>query len=386
MYEKKILIITFSLIFFILATGTFLFFPIPFKTGGIIIAFSFFCLSAFALIFVLFSQQKSITALTSEILLVKSEYTARFHDSPEPETIIPDTFSESSPEPESPYKLKLDFAQCQAKLSDMMTTIRTLLQSIKIKEGSAETTKIESDKFISNMSFITENIKKAFDIADNLSTSAKSAFSVSEKVQTGVQAVIAALRDSMQFAETLHQQSEEIHGIVEMLTDISSRINILSINASVVSARAGIHGKPFEVVAKEIRKLSQETDKSLLKISEQIGTITRIINDVVEKIKYAAAQTDNEKSALFSVVGSLQGITLGVEVFRAVSKTAKERSIDQHNFLENLIDTSQKVTEAVTQFNSLEENIAELTEQLNTAESLANNSGSAEKQNEGDSR
>lgn len=205
--------------------------------------------------------------------------------------------------------------------------------------------------------FISENIQKAFDIADNLSTSAKSAFTVSEKVQKGVTLVTTALQESLKSSRVLFEQSQQISGILSLLAEISSRINILSINASIVSARAGTAGRPFKVVAKEIRKLASETEKSLHQIGEDIKNIKLVINNVVEKINYSVEQTDAETNGLLSVVGSLQGITLGVEVFRAVSKAAKEKSVNQSNDL-NLLSRNCSL------FNSVIQNIASLKNDL----------------------
>ncbi|RPJ06407.1 MAG: hypothetical protein EHM28_10140, partial [Spirochaetaceae bacterium] len=217
----------------------------------------------------------------------------------------PESIPKESPSSSELLEYKLKFRK-------MQTALGKLGEMFSLGEINPETARQEADALIRNMTFITESTKKAFDIADNLSLSAKNAFMVSENVQTGIKAVTEALKDALAYATQLFEKSQTIHGIIEMLSDIASRINILSINASIVSARAGVQGRPFEVVAKEIRKLAVATDMSLNKISEQISTIVSTISDVVEKINIANTQTDQEKDALLSVVGSLQGITLGV--------------------------------------------------------------------------
>jgi methyl-accepting chemotaxis protein len=256
------------------------------------------------------------------------------------------------------------FTQELRNFNDRIDNLCTLLSSLKGPTDSINIdqipayTKIET--LLKETTLISENIRKAFDIADNLSNSAKAAFEVSEKVQKGVKLVTSALEDTLRCATVLFEQSQQISGILELLSEISSKINILSINASIVSARAGIHGKPFKVVAKEIRKLASETEKSLKQIAEDIHNIKQVIHDVVGKIKYASEQTDAEKNALISVVGSLQGITLGVEVFRAVSKVARDKSAGQLESITSLSQNWAQYAEAFSKLSFIKENLEQI--------------------------
>ena len=73
--------------------------------------------------------------------------------------------------------------------------------------------------------------------------------------------------------KTLEHTSQQIHQIVSIVTSIAEQTNLLALNASIESARAGEHGKGFAVVAQEVRKLAEETKKSISNISTFIGDI-----------------------------------------------------------------------------------------------------------------
>jgi methyl-accepting chemotaxis protein len=235
----------------------------------------------------------------------------------------------------------------------------TFTENNNLEQPATEISAIQSawENLSKSGTDIQENTTKAFEISDNLSASAKAAFEISEKVQNGINIITAALNDTLKFSELLNNQSQEISKVIEILTDISSKINLLSINASIVSARAGIHGTPFEVVAKEIRKLAEGTDTSLNQIENQIRGIQDVISEVVAKIRHAASETDEEKKSLISVVGTLRGITLGVEVFRAVSKIAKEKSEQQKEILETIHDRFDKLNGKIEMLLGLYNNI-----------------------------
>jgi methyl-accepting chemotaxis protein len=247
-------------------------------------------------------------------------------------------------------------------LESLVENINSILQSAMDRERAADSAENSQGAFedlLKSNENIRENTNKAFDISDNLSGSAKAAFEISEKVQNGIQTITSALSDTLNFSELLYKQSGQISNITEILSDISEKINLLSFNASIVSARAGIHGKAFEVVAREVRKLGLETNSSLSKIEEEIRSIQRVISELVTKIRSAAAETEEEKASLISVVGTLRGITLGVEVFRAVSKIANEKASLQ----QELIDTIKHYCERSLQRTGVLESVYSKTRQ-----------------------
>lgn len=82
--------------------------------------------------------------------------------------------------------------------------------------------------------------------------------------------------------DEIAQQIEKIFGIV---TGIAEQTNLLSLNASIESARAGEHGKGFAVVANEVRKLSEDTKKTVSTVSELVNNTNTQINIVSKHIK-----------------------------------------------------------------------------------------------------
>jgi len=161
----------------------------------------------------------------------------------------------------------------------------------------------------SGTDFVKENVLRSYEISDNLANSAKEAFDLAEKVQSGIMIVTTALTESLHQTEVLYQHSQRIAKILNLLSEVSDKIHILSINASIVSARAGGLGRGFEVVAKEIRSLARETEVSLGEIEEVIGLLQSTISNVIRVVNDADKETELEKSHLISVAGSLQFIT-----------------------------------------------------------------------------
>jgi len=185
------------------------------------------------------------------------------------------------------------------------------------------------DEIEKNSGEIFKSSKQAFDISDNLAGTAKEAFGLSEKVKSGIQLVVETLSETLKQTNDLYIQSHKITKILDLMGDISAKTHVLSINASVVAAREGSHGKTFEVVAKEIRRLAEETESALREIEKLIKNVVKTISDVVEKTKVINRETGDEKKALISVAGALQGVVLSVEIIRTVSNVSQKKSQEQ---------------------------------------------------------
>lgn len=93
------------------------------------------------------------------------------------------------------------------------------------------------------------------------------------------------VKQSSDFIESLGGRSKEIGKIVDVIDEINDQTNLLSLNAAILAAQAGEHGKGFQVVAGEIRKLANRTANSTVEISELIGSVQAEVAGAVRMMK-----------------------------------------------------------------------------------------------------
>jgi len=111
----------------------------------------------------------------------------------------------------------------------------------------------------------------------------------------------------------LSEQSNQIANISDLVGDIASQTNMLSLNAAVEAARAGDHGKGFAVVAAEIRKLAEQSKQSAKKIREIVGQIQRSMESSVTVTEQANQTVNKIVSAINEVALSNQQISMSAK-------------------------------------------------------------------------
>ena len=204
-------------------------------------------------------------------------------------------------------------------LIDEINTLKNAI--VKMLENSAHS----SNELLAKADFLQQQMQELNDTTMNQAT-------MLQETATTMQGIDSSSKDTSDKAKEVIHQSNDIKSVVSIIADIAEQTNLLALNAAIEAARAGEHGRGFAVVADEVRKLAERTQKSLSEINANINILTQSITDIgvsidqqsanVSEINETITQIDNSTGENADRVSTIDSVAS--EVKEMASEISKE--------------------------------------------------------------
>ncbi|MEQ7919019.1 methyl-accepting chemotaxis protein [Xanthomonas sp. WHRI 1810A] len=233
-------------------------------------------------------------------------------------------------------------------LSTMVSHIRIAAQEVSgraqalsgLSGGAYEGMEQQSGEISSMAGAVEEFSATALNIADNMGHTERLAQGNAQQTRIGrasmqeasasLEQIAGSLSSTATVIDTLGQRSQEIGGIVSVITSIAEQTNLLALNAAIEAARAGEQGRGFAVVADEVRNLASRTRQATDEISGMIASIQQETGNAISTMEQGKALMQEGLSRNAKVAAALaqideQSRSAG-DQFAAITTATQEQS------------------------------------------------------------
>ena len=245
--------------------------------------------------------------------------------------------------------LSTSFYKIEDGLEQQMGFLSQMVNGVTQQNASTRNALASVEEMNASIKEVSEYIESTNVSSEKAADIAKESYSEAEELKEAMGEINESMSDVNKRIDNLIDLSNGIGGIVEAIQSISQRTNLLALNAAIEASRAGEAGRGFSVVADEIRKLAEQTNKETDKIAEIVTNVrneidkVEAVTDIVDtKIKEGNNITNNVKTSIESI---LEITNKNTDSIRVITNISSEQALAIEEITRNIESIGHKIEE-----------------------------------------
>jgi methyl-accepting chemotaxis protein len=247
-------------------------------------------------------------------------------------------------------ELSSSIEETSAAITQMSAAVRQIAENVEVLSSAAVETAASATEISASVREVESNAKESASLAQAVAEDAQQLGMQSiEKNIEGMSRIEATARRTADVVNRLGERAENVGSILTVIEDITDQTSLLALNAAILAAQAGEHGKGFGVVAAEIRELANRTAASTREISTLITSVQEESREAVGVMREEFATVEEGVRLARDTGGALEKILERADRSRDMSRSISKAAAEQTRGIRQVSDAVEKISEMTHQ-------------------------------------
>jgi methyl-accepting chemotaxis protein len=248
------------------------------------------------------------------------------------------------------YELSASIEETTSAITQMSAAIRQIAGNVELLSAAAAETAASSSEISASVKEVEETARQSLALSEAVASDAQQLGMRSiEKTIEGMGRIDAAARRTADVVNRLVGRAESIGSILTVIEDVTDQTGLLALNAAILAAQAGEHGKGFSVVAAEIRELANRTAASTQEIGELIASVQEESKVAVGVMQEGVAIVEEGVRLSTDAGEALRKILERADQSRDMSRSINRAATEQARGIKQVSDAVDRISEMTHQ-------------------------------------
>ncbi|HBR17836.1 MAG: hypothetical protein A3G39_08680 [Deltaproteobacteria bacterium RIFCSPLOWO2_12_FULL_43_16] len=239
-------------------------------------------------------------------------------------------------------------------VGEISASIEEIAGSLKEVVGGIDNVSVSADETASSLleidataMEIERHTMEAAELSNEVAKESEKGLKAVELSHAGMETVKESVNALARVIDELGNRSREIGKILKVIDDVAAETNLLALNATIIAAQAGEHGKGFSVVADEIRELSERTAASTKEITIIISGIQEQIAKAVSSVEEGITKVAEGEKLSTETIGILEGMMQRFKTFQDMSSKIAKATQEQTAGSKKVTENTEVITKTI---------------------------------------